>query len=265
MSSSPYTTIKVSVQDRIATLCLNRPEVSNAFSYETYLEVRDAVERLGADEAVRVIILTGKGKNFSAGGDIQRFRRLIDKKVYIQDQGVTATGKMSIAVRRCPKPVVAMVNGAAAGAGCGLALACDFRIMTEKSRLIMAFSNMALPGDTGGMYYLERLVGTGRTIQMMMLGEPLGGKEAHALGVASVLAAPETLEEETRAFAARLAARPPRALAMQKAAINEFFYPEIDKFIVRESEYMQACSRTSDFEEAVTAFLEKRSPVFQGK
>ena len=77
--------------------------------------------------------------------------------------------------------------------------------------------------------------------------------------------APETLEEETRAFAARLAARPPRALAMQKAAINEFFYPEIDKFIVRESEYMQACSRTSDFEEAVTAFLEKRSPVFQGK
>ena len=129
----------------------------------------------------------------------------------------------------------------------------------------MAFSNMALPGDTGGMYYLERLVGTGRTIQMMMLGEPMGGKEAHALGVANILTAPEKLEEETWAFASKLASRPPCALARQKAAINEFFYPEIDKFIVRESEYMHACSRTEDFEEAVTAFLEKRSPIFRGR
>lgn len=264
MDDYQYDTIEVSLADRVATLTLNRPEVSNAFSYETYLEVRDAVERMGRDERVGAIVITGSGKNFSAGGDIHRFRRLIDEKVFIQDQGVTATGKMSIAVRRCPKPVIAMINGAAAGAGCGLALACDFRVMTEKSRLIMAFSNMGLSGDTGGMYYLERLVGTGRTIQMMMLGEPMGGVEAHRLGVANVLAAPEELETETYALAAKLARRPLYALARQKAAINAFFYGDIDKFIVQESEDMQACSRTNDFNEAVTAFLEKRPPDFKG-
>lgn len=259
-----YTTIEVLLRDKVATLALNRPEVSNAFSFDTYLEVRDAVERLGRDQNVGAIVITGKGKNFSAGGDIHRFRRLIDEKVFIQDQGVTATGKMSIAVRRCPKPVIAMVNGAAAGAGCGLALACDFRVMTEKSRLIMAFSNMGLSGDTGGMYYLERLVGTGKTIQMMMLGEPMGGAEAHRLGVANVLAGLEELEAETYALASKLAHRPLYALARQKAAINALFYSDIDKVIVQESEDMQACSRTNDFNEAVTAFLEKRAPEFKG-
>jgi 2-(1,2-epoxy-1,2-dihydrophenyl)acetyl-CoA isomerase len=209
--------------------------------------------------------LTGAGKHFSTGGDINRFKSLIETKVGILPENVKAAGAMAMAVRRCPKPVVAMVNGAAAGAGCSLALACDFRIVTEKSKFVMAFINLGLSGDTGGMYYLQKLLGTGKAIEMLMLGAPVGGSEAVRIGLANRLAAEEQLVSETYAFAKQLANKPGIALGHQKELLNEFFYGDLEAYTEKEAEYMADCSHSADFAEAVYAFLEKRAPNFTGK
>ena len=152
----------------------------------------------------------------------------------------------------------------AAGAGCSLALACDFRIMEPKSRLSMAFINMALPEDTGGIYYLYKLLGPARTEELIMTGRPVGGEEAFRLGMANRLAPEGGLYEETMAFAGELAARPQLAVKRQKQMILDFFYKDIAAFTEGEGRYMVECSRSEDFAEAVNAFLEKRKPVFRG-
>lgn len=260
-----YQEIIVKREDKVATVTFNRPQFGNAFALATYGEVIDAVEKLGRDDSVGAIVLTGAGKHFSAGGDINRFKELIETKVYLVPENVKTAGKMAMTVRRCPKPVIAMVNGAAAGAGCSLALACDFRIVTPKSKFVMAFVNMGLSGDTGGMYYLQKLMGTGKTVEMLMTGAPLSGEEAVRIGLASKLADGEQLEAETYAFAKQLANKPLVALRHQKELLNEFFYGDLEAYTEKEVEYMVDCSHSADFAEAVYAFLEKRPPSFTGK
>lgn len=260
--------VLVKKENGIATLTLNRPELGNAFANESYTQVRLAVEECGRDEAVRVIILTGAGKNFSAGGDIREFKDLIENGVdeNIAKRDVVIAGEMSEAVLRCPKPVIAMINGAAAGAGCSLALACDFRVMAPKSRLIMAFINMGFSGDTGGIYYLSRLVGMARTTELMALGTPVDADQALSLGLANRVAeSEESLLETTLALAGQLIRRPGKAIALQKRLYYEFMYRDLRQFNLREADYMYACSQSKDHAEAVNAFLEKRKPVFIGK
>lgn len=260
-----YTEIIVKIEERVATVTFNRPQLGNAFSLESYSEIADVMQVLGKDENVGAVVLTGEGKHFSAGGDIKRFKELIETKQYIAAQNVNKAGEMGLAIRRCPKPVIAMINGAAAGAGCSVALACDFRFVSPKSKMIMSFVNIGLSGDTGGMYYLQRLVGSGKTIEMMMSGAAVGGEEAVALGLATRLAAAEELEAETYAFAKEMAAKPLVALRHQKELLNEFFYANMEAYTAKEVEYMVDCSRSNDFAEAVDAFLEKRAPKFTGR
>lgn len=260
-----YTTILTKVENRVMTITINRPEQSNAFATETYVEVRDALLAAGKDPEVGAVVITGTGKNFSAGGNIANMKKYVDDHSGMSENGPMLTGRMSVACRRCPKPVIAMVNGAAAGAGAGLALACDFRIMSPSSKLIMAFINLGLPGDTAGMYHCGKLVGTAKAMEMMLLGEPITGEQALDWGLATRLAANETLEEETYHFAEKIAHRATYGFARQKQMMNKYFYPELDAFIVDETEGMCDCSRTEDHAEAVNAFLEKRPPVFTGK
>ena len=260
-----YNTITFETGRNIATITLNRPEAGNAFILESYGEVRDAFNAAGADDEVRAVVLTGAGKHFSAGGDIGRFKRLIEAGEYLQKENIAAAGRMAASVRECPKPVVAMVNGAAAGAGCSLALACDFRVMTPKSKLVMSFIKMGLSGDTGGMYYLQKLVGVAKTTELMMTGDAVPGEEALRLGLATVLAGEDGLKEETYALAERLAASPTYAIACQKQLIHEAFYADLAAYSEKESALMAQCSRTGDFAEAVDAFLGKRPPRFCGK
>ena len=248
----------------VTTIKLNRPEVGNAFAPESYVEVRRALEYCGKSPDVRVVVLTGCGKHFSAGGDIRNFKNYIESGVFIQRENVLRAGEMTRAVRLCPKPVIAMVNGAAAGAGCALALSCDFRVVTAKSKFGMSFSNVGLSGDTGCMYFLERMVGAARAAEAMMLGEMIGGEEAFRLGLASRLAAEGELRETVDALARQLAARPTQAVARQKRLTYEFFYRDLEQFNQREADFMYETSRTEDFKEAVYAFLEKRSPQFHG-
>ena len=260
-----YETILYQVEHNIATLTLNRPEVGNAFAKESYAEVREALERASEDPAVRVVVITGAGKHFSAGGDIHRFKHLITTGVYLQRENVMAAGRMAARIKTCNKPVIAMVNGAAAGAGCSLALACDFRVLTPKSKLVMSFVKMGLSGDTGGMYYLERLVGVARATELMMTGAPVSGTRALELGLANRLAGEGSLAEETYALARELACAPTFALARQKQLIMETFYADLKEYAEHEAAYMVDCSHTKDFAEAVDAFLEKRPPEFTGE
>lgn len=257
--------VLLTIDNRIATITFNRPEYSNAFSKDSYRQVKEHIESCYDNSDVGAVIITGQGKHFSAGGDIKRFKMLIDTKEYLKEENIKMAGDMAAAIRRCPKPTIAMINGAASGAGCGAALACDFRVVTAKSKFIMSFIKMGLPGDTGGIYNLAKLLGTAKATELMMLGTPVGGEEAYRLGLATILAQPENLMDETMAFAEKLAKMPLQAICCQKAVLNEFFYEDIDKNTEKEMKYMVACSYTADFKEAVYAFIEKREPVFQGK
>lgn len=257
--------LRVSRSGAIATITLNRPEVSNALASESYTAVAEALEACGRDPEVRVVVITGEGKHFSVGGDIRKFRGYIESGTFIQRENVIRAGRMTQAVRTCPKPVIAMVNGAAAGAGCALALSCDFRIMTPKSKLGMSFINMGLSGDTGCMCFLERMVGAAKACELMMLGSMVDGQEALRLGLASRLVPEEQLQAETLALAEQLARMPTQAIARQKRLSYEFFYRDLAQFNLREADYMYETSRTPDYKEAVYAFLEKRKPEFTGQ
>lgn len=257
-----YQYILVSVENRIATVTLNRPEYSNAFARESYFEIADAMEALGARKDVGVIIITGAGKHFSAGGDIHRFKALIDSGEYLNADSIAAAGTMSIAIRHCPKPVIAMINGVATGAGLSCALACDFRIVTPSSKMIMAFVNMGLCGDTGSIYNLVRLIGPDKAEMMMMTGDTCRGEDCVRMGLATVLAEEGKLEETTMALAARLAAKSSTAHAGQKRLIQKYYYGGLEEFAKDEGKEIAAASRQPDFTEAVNAFLEKRMPEY---
>ncbi|MDR1320984.1 MAG: enoyl-CoA hydratase/isomerase family protein [Gracilibacteraceae bacterium] len=260
-----YDEILVSVEDRVATVKFNRPEFGNALSPTTRVEIIDVITKMGVDKAVGAIVLTGNGKFFCAGGDINRFKQLIEEKIYLQEENIIDVGKMAAVIRRCPKPVVAMVNGAAAGAGCSIAMACDFRVVTPKTQMVMSFINMGLCGDTGGIYYMQRLLGTGRTVDLTMTARGVRGEEAVQIGLASKLAPEGELEPTTYELAKTLANKPLFAIARQKEILNKLFYDKIEESTKMEAEFMVACSHTKDFAEAVYAFLEKRPPNFIGE
>ena len=259
-----YTTLLVDIKDKIATITFNRPECANAYTSATNQELRDALEQLSEREDVGCVVITGAGKHFSAGGDINRMKRQIEDKVYIPKSGTLQDGMLGYAVRKCGKPVVSMINGAAAGAGASIAAASDFRVMTERSKIIMSFVKMGLTGDTGSFYYLYKLVGAAKMTEMIMLGEVLRGKEASELGIA--LLAPEgKLAETAYGLAERLAAMPSYAIKRIKENILQTIYSDIPRLTYMEADAMYDSSRTKDFEEAVNAFIEKREPVFCGK
>ena len=253
-----YEHIKLNIQDGIARITMDRPASNNALDAQMFRDLIAAVEHCDADTAVQVIVLTGAGKNFSAGGDIKEMASFD----FISYDLSILTGQASLALRRCAKPVIAMVNGAAAGAGCGIALGADFRIMTEASCLLTAFSNAALPGDTGCIYHLKQIVGLAKTIELMALSPRIYGKEAFHLGLTTRLAPDGKLEEETQAFAEKLLRRSLSALALQKQLYYEVFYRDYMAYSRLEAENLAKAGKSTDHREAVTAFIEGRKPIF---
>ena len=258
-----YKYIETSVENRVATLTINRPECANALSGDCVSEITEAINAFDADASVGAVVITGRGKHFSAGGDINRFKMLIETEQYLQTENIANADAMATAIRNCSKPVIAMVNGVATGAGLSCALACDFRVVTPSSKLSMGFVNMGLPGDTGSIYMLIRLLGTSAAEKIMMTGEPVPGKEAVECGLATFLAEEGTLADVTYAFAEKLAAKSACAIAAQKRIVNKYFYgEELEQYYLDEQKEMVAASRKPDFKEATYAFLEKRKPVF---
>jgi len=250
--------IKLHIEDGIATITIDRPASNNALNAPMFRDLISTVEHCDADDTVKVVIVTGAGKNFSSGGDIKEMASFD----FISYELSLLTGQASLSLRRCSKPVIAMVNGAAAGAGCGIALGADFRIMTEESCLLTAFSNVALPGDTGCIYHLHQIVGLAKTIELMALSKPVYGDEALHLGLATKVAPEGKLLDETHAFAQKLLHRPLAAIAMQKQLYYEVFYRDYTAYSRLEAENLAKAGASADHHEAVTAFLAGRKPVF---
>ncbi len=262
-----YTELLLNVDDHIATIKLNRPNVLNATSKVLYAELHKAMDHCIDNSDVKVIVLSGAGKHFSAGHDIQEFKTaVIENKETVDAKEITKSAKMAATVKCCPKPVIAMVNGYCVGAACATALAADYRFVTPRTKFILAFINMALSGDTGAMYYLMKLIGAERTMYLLATAEPVSGEQAYSWGMASKLCAnDEELHEATYAFAHKLANGPSVALQRQKALMLDYWYNDLPQYTWSEAKYMEECFKTADFIEAVNAFLEKRPAKFTGK
>jgi len=254
--------ISVTTQNKTATIMINRPDCFNAMTTSVFTALAEAIKACAEDPTLGCIIITGAGKAFSSGGDIKGFQESINRGEYLDDELIAAAGSAARAIRNCPLPVIAMVNGPAAGAGVGIMLACDFRVMSQKARIVTAFTDIAAPGDTCTLYFLGKMLGTSRMMRYAMMSETMTAEEAFEIGISYKTVPAEELEETALALAHAINKKPAGAVALQKQYINRFLYGDMEDVIIFERHAMTSCSRLPDFAEAVGAFLEKRPPVF---
>ncbi|MDQ4143581.1 MAG: enoyl-CoA hydratase-related protein [Actinomycetota bacterium] len=254
------------VGDGVAVLTLNRPEVLNAFDDELGTEAVEAVRKASSDESVRCIVITGAGRAFSSGEDLGALA------AGYEAGDVPALGRTLVdrynplirAVQGAPKPVVAAVNGVAAGAGASLALACDFRIASEHAKLVLAFIKVGLVPDSGAVWFLANMVGTARAWELAATGSPVNGDEALRLGLFTKLVPADEFESSWRAFASDLAAGPTRAYVLTKRLVHGAPDRSLDDQLDEEVSAQTEAGGTADHLEGVQAFLAKRRPHFKG-
>ena len=254
------------ISDGVATLTLNRPDRLNALSAPIMDGLLEALPRLAADSTIGAIVLTGAGRAFCAGGDVKCMADEPDER-NAPDVVARLRARMEISrlLHEIPKVTIAMVNGAAAGAGLAMALACDLRIAGESARFVTAFAKVGFSGDFGGSYFLSKLVGTGKARELYFTAEPLNAAQALALGIVNRVVPDEELKDATMAFAQKLARGPRIALARMKQNFNAAENGSLAALLDREAEGQVATGRTEDHKEAARAFVEKREPVFRGR
>jgi len=261
MNSS--TTILTSVENGIAYVALNRPAVFNSFNREMALALQQTLKDCAENEAVRAIVLTGTGKAFCAGQDLKEvttpelnpgFRKLLDEHY----------APIITLLRTIEKPIVAAVNGVAAGAGANIALACDIVIAHEQASFLQAFSKIGLIPDSGGTFFLPRLVGFQQATALAMLADKVSAQEAAAMGMIYKSVAAEEYEAFVRKTASKLGRMPTRALGLIKKAFNASLSNTLEEQLALEANYQIEASETEDYQEGVTAFLEKRTPNYKG-
>ena len=254
-------------KDRIALLTLNRPERLNAYSPEMRLGIARAVDDVANDDDIRVLIITGAGdRGFCTGNDWSLRASQNPADVGVGNRyRLDPAGWIARWVHQLGKITIAALNGVAAGGGAGLALSCDFRIASETARFTTAFIKRGLVIDTAVSYFLPRLVGVTKALELSLSGDIIGAGEMEQLGIASKTVPPEKLLEETMAFAGRFAKGPPVALELTKRLIYKGLLSPLEDALDYESYYQSICFRTEDAQEGPRAFLEKREPVFTGK
>lgn len=265
-STNSYANILFESADGVATLTLNRPDKLNSFTGEMHAEVRDALARVKGDPTVRCLLLTGAGRGFCAGQDLSD--RAIQPGEGATDLGATLETNYNPLVRTLrglEMPVVAAVNGVAAGAGANIALGCDLVLAAKSASFIQAFCRLGLIPDAGGTWLLPHRVGTQRAMALAMLGETLSAEEAERIGLIYKAVDDAALIPAATALARRLANSPTRGLAMTKRAIYAAATNTMDEQLDLERDLQREASRTADYREGVTAFLEKRTPTFEGK
>jgi len=255
--------ILFSKENGIATITLNRPDKFNSVTKEIALGMQQFLNESAKDPDVRCIIITAKGKAFCAGQDLAEATHpdSPDLSVFVSQHYNPIIKK----IREIEKPIVAAVNGIAAGAGANIALACDIVIATESAYFMQAFSKIGLIPDSGGTYTLPRLVGLARATALMFLGEKVYAKEAVEIGMIYKSVADDSFEEETQKLASKLASLPTRALGLTKLALNKSLSNDIDTQLMVEEQLQANASHTADYAEGVASFLEKRKPVFKGE
>jgi 2-(1,2-epoxy-1,2-dihydrophenyl)acetyl-CoA isomerase len=265
------TDLLASLDDNILTLTLNRPEVRNAMSAAMTSALAEQLAKAELDPAVKCIVLTGAGQGFCAGGDVKGMAargdatagdNTIDAAIHRQRVNQRATaGKLFT----MPKPTLAALPGAAAGAGLSLALACDLRIMADTAVLVTAFARVGFSGDYGGTYFLTKLVGSAKARELYYLSERVSAQEALRLGLTNWVCAPEQLAARTREIAERLARGPTVAFRYMKENLNRALNGDLNECLDLEATHHIHCGQTEDHREAAKAFVEKREPVFKGR
>lgn len=256
------------VDNHIATITLNNPKSLNAFSTPLKNSVLKALDDAEKDDDVRVIILQGAGGNFSSGGDIKEMlSEGIDKETISNKlkKMVEGAGEVSIKLRKIHKPIIAKLEGAVAGAGMNLALTCDFRITTDTAKYIQAFVHIGLVPDAGGVYLLNQLVGPAKTTELVMLGDKITAQDMADLNLVNQVVSADELDDAVMALANRLSSLPGAALATMKNMLNTHAYSDLNEALDMEVHQQARLAKTDDFIEGVTAFVEKRKPVYKGK
>ncbi len=257
-------TIQIKIDKHIAYITLNRPKAFNSFNREMALTFQAALDECQLNDEIRAVVVTGEGKAFCAGQDLVEvtspdlnpgFEKILDEHY----------GPIIRKIRSTPKPIVAAVNGVAAGAGANIALACDIVVAHEHAKFIQAFSAIGLIPDSGGTYFLPRLIGFQKASAIAMLGDKISAQEAESMGMIYKVFQAEEFESEVNTLAIRLSNMPTKGLALTKAAFNAALYNDLDKQLQEESRLQIEASETHDYKEGVSAFLEKRQPKFLGK
>lgn len=251
------------IENKVCTLRFNRPEVFNSFNQEMAFALQNALKAAAENEEVRAILLTGVGKAFCAGQDLAEATdpngpalQSIVKEHY---------NPIIELIRTIEKPIVAAVNGVAAGAGANIALACDITIAKESASFIQAFSKIGLIPDSGGTFFLPRIIGSQKALALMMTGDKVTASEAESMNMIYKAVADDQFEDFVQHFTQKIAQMPTRGLGLTKKAVNASFTNTLTQQLAVEEELQTIAGSTHDFNEGVAAFLEKRQPVFTGK
>jgi 2-(1,2-epoxy-1,2-dihydrophenyl)acetyl-CoA isomerase len=258
-----YQFLLYTLQDGVATITLNRPDVFNALNDEITYELQDALKQVAKDDNVRVVVLTGAGKAFCSGQDLkaasgQQKRSFIDSlhKRY---------NPIIRAMRNLPKPIVCRLNGVAAGAGCSLALACDVIVAQEEAQLIEVFVNIGLVPDSGSSFFLPKLVGMNKAFELCSMGTRVKAKEAHAMGLINKTVPAEELDSAVKFYTDYYAQAPTKAIGLMKKMLNRADSSTLEDMLEYEEYCQEIAGGSADYKEGVQAFLEKRKANFKGK
>lgn len=259
--------ILVEKKDGVAIITLNRPDKLNSFNDELSFALQDALKEAEKDPAVRAVVLTGAGRGFCAGQDLQnrKFSDASAGRPSLSDSIRRRYNPMILKIRKMEKPVIAAVNGVAAGAGSSLALACDLRVVSETASFIQSFSKVGLVPDSGATFILPRLIGATKAYELMITADKLEAKTAFELGLINKLVPQEKVLEEAVTWAIQLAKGPSKAFGLTKRALNKAIFPDLEELLDYEAHLQEIAGRSDDFQEGVTAFLEKRQPAYSGK
>ncbi len=257
-----FQTLLYQITNGVLTITMNRPESYNAFTEQMKKELNDAFKEAARDAVVRCIVLRGAGlKAFCSGQDLKEHQ---GSKRSLKESLEKSYNPLIRKIRTIEKPVIAMINGVAAGAGCSVALACDMRVMSTEAYLMQAFVNIGLVPDSGAHWFLPRYAGLTRAFEYAATGRKIPAEECLQVGLVNRLAKPEELETVTMELANALAAAPTRAIGLMKRAFNKSLSSDLDSLLDYEAYIQQIASETDDHKEGLKAFLEKRKPVFRG-
>src|SRR5262245_48293661 len=260
-----YGAILFATDGPIATIKLNRPDKLNAFGGTMREEILDVLAKLSADDTIRVLIVTGEGRGFSAGGDVDHLKQLRENEDEAGFRQILANGQMiARTMRSLPQPVIAAVNGPCAGAGFSFALACDIRIASDAATFGASFARIGLHPDWGGSWFLPKLVGSANACELIFTGSMISAEEAQRMGLVNRVLPHEQLMPAVLELAATVAKSAPRVLRLAKESIYRSLSSDMESAFARETQVQTECFYSRDFLEGLSAFKEKRRPEFKG-